>query len=65
MAVTTVKVVAEVPPRGQGETEARPRPEPKATRIRVVAIATMAPAKMAGQDAAETNDSIGRLVEAV
>jgi hypothetical protein len=59
MAVITVKVVAEAPRWGQGDTEANPIPAPRATNIRLVAIAVIAPAKMAGHEAADTTDSFG------
>jgi hypothetical protein len=56
IAAKTVKVVAE----GlavNGETEARPRPEPKARSMIVAAVAMKAPAKIAGQDTAESGAS--------
>src|ERR1700730_9337019 len=61
MAVITEKVVAEAPLLGQGDMEAKQIPEPKAARIRLAAAAVTAPAKIAGQDAADAADSFGRL----
>jgi hypothetical protein len=64
IAVMIEKVVAEAPLPGQGDMEAKPIPEPKVTRIRLAATAVMAPAKIAGQDAAEAAASFGRLLTA-
>src|ERR1700681_2011624 len=61
IAVITEKVVTDAPLLGQGDMDAKPIPEPKVTKIRVVAAAVMAPAKIAGQDAADATDSFGRL----
>jgi hypothetical protein len=36
-------------------------PDPNATRMRLVAAAVIAPAKMAGHEAADTGDSFGRV----
>jgi hypothetical protein len=56
-AVITVNVVAEAPLPGHAETEASPRPDPTAMRINDTEAATNAPAKMAGQETADTLDS--------
>ena len=53
IAAVTVNVVAEAPCPGQGEIEANPRPDPRASRTSETDTATTAPAKMAGQDAAD------------
>ena len=53
MAVVIAKAVIDTPWFCQGEIDAKPIPEPKATNINEAATATKAPAKMAGQDAAD------------
>ena len=53
IAAFTVKPVAEAPWPGHGETMAKPKPEPNASNMADAAIATNAPAKIAGQDAAD------------
>ncbi len=60
MAASTVKVVALTPLWDQGETEAKPRPEPIAINTRVNETATRVPARTAGQETAETEDSLVR-----
>jgi hypothetical protein len=40
-------------------------PEPRAIRIRLLAAAVMAPARMAGHEAADTGDSLGRFTVSV
>jgi hypothetical protein len=41
---------------GQGEMEAKPNPEPSASRIRETAVATNAPAMIAGHDVADLEE---------
>src|ERR1700679_3834837 len=53
IAVVTANVVPEMPLPGQGDMEAKPKPEPSANRTRETAIATNAPAMIAGHDAAD------------
>ena len=57
-----VTFVAEAPLPGQGDMEANPNPDPSAIRTMVAAAATVAPAKIAGQDTADTDDSPARAV---
>jgi hypothetical protein len=52
-AALTVKPVADTPCPGHGDTIAKPRPEPNASSMADEAMATNAPAKIAGQDAAD------------
>ena len=61
----TLKVVGDAPLWGQGDTDARPNPVPRATSTRLAAIAVTAPAKIAGQEAADTADSGSRVPVAV
>jgi hypothetical protein len=53
IAAFTVKPVADAPCPGHGDTMAKPRPEPNASSTIEAAMATNAPAKIAGQDAAD------------
>jgi len=57
IAVITVNVVAEAPCPGHGDTEANPKPAPTARSMRDTDAATTAPARIAGHDTAELNDS--------
>ena len=61
-AVPAVKAVAEAPLLAPGERAAKPIPEPSARSIKATAPATKAPAMIAAQETAETDDS--RLPEA-
>src|SRR6201996_3665714 len=56
--MVTVKVAADAPLLGHGEIEARPTPDPSSTRTSDEAVATKAPAKMAGHETADTADSV-------
>jgi len=53
IAALTVKAVADAPCPGHGEMIANPSPVPSATKMNETATATIAPAKIAGHDAAD------------
>jgi hypothetical protein len=53
-----VKVVADAPAFGHADAMARPNPEPINSRTREVEAAASPPPKMAGQEIADTDDSV-------
>jgi Protein of unknown function (DUF3035) len=59
IAVVTTNVVADTPLSAPDEIEAKPRPDPNAKNISEAAIATNAPAAIAGHDAADFPDVTG------
>src|SRR4051794_501290 len=64
-AVIHATPVADAPLSRHGETDANPRPDPRATSTIDAAAATNAPAKMAGQVTADTDDSGGAVTPAL
>jgi hypothetical protein len=65
MAVETAKVVRDTPSEDHGETIVSPKPEPSSVNSNVVAAAVTAPATIAPQLTAETDDSSDDKADAV